>query len=228
MKNIFKTIIASLILILILLPSCIIIEYHPEHDKGRYMGIWAIMESDSKIVKDGELIIKTAINDLDYHEVITDKNNNQVLSDKTWTIGIDTIEDGHGRFFKDCDLNFYDENTMIKMLIYKHIDTIENTDTTIITTIKKRYEGDWQVYKKENRHDKTKIVFMINETDIDTCYAKYTSNGFVDEEVIHNGYWGSGSWTYEVEKIKGGLKLSGTFENENEYGYENLVLKKSF
>lgn len=192
------------------------------------MGIWAIMESNSKIIKDGEQIIKTAINDLDYHEVITDKNNNQVLSDKTWTIGIDTIEDGHGRFFKDCDLNFYDENTMIKMLIYNHIDTIENTDTTIITTIKKRYEGDWHVYKKENRHDKTKIVFTITETDIDTCYAKYTSNGFVDEEVIHNGSCGGGEWTYEVEKIKGGLNLSGTYMNEDEYGYENLVLKKSF
>ena len=228
MKKRISTIVVVIILTLIIIPSCIIIEYHPEHDKGRYMGIWAIMESDSKMVKDGELIIKTAINDLDYHEVITDKNNNQVLSDKTWTIGIDTIEDGHGRFFKDCDLNFYDENTMIKMLIYNHIDTIENTDTTIITTIKKRYEGDWQVYKKENRHDKTKIVFTINHTDIDTCYAKYTSNGFVDEEVIHNGSWGGGEWTYEVEKIKGGLNLSGTFVNENEYGYENLVLKKSF
>ena len=226
MKNLLQTIIISLILILILIPSCIIIEYHPEHDKGRYMGIWAIMESDSKIIKD-DLTIKTSINDLDYHEIITD-NNNQILSDKTWTIGIDTIENGHGRFFKDCDLNFYDENTIYKMFIYKHIDTVENTDTIIITTVKKRYEGDWQIYKKENRHDKTKIVFTINHTDIDTCHAKYTSDGFVEDEVIHNGCWGSGVWTYEVEKIKGGLKLSGTFENENEYGYENLVLKKSF
>ncbi|MBR6066613.1 MAG: hypothetical protein IKP45_02315 [Bacteroidales bacterium] len=227
MKKRISTIVVSLIIALVIFPNC----RRTEHDKLTYFGVWAIMESNSEIVKDGHLKITTSINDLDYHELITDINTNQILSDKTWTINADSSENGDGRslYTKDCNLNFYDENTIYKTLICKHIDTIENTDTILITTLKKRYRGDWQIYKKENRHDNTKIVFTINHTDIDTCYAKYTSNGFVEDTVILNDSWGGGEWTYEVsdfEKFKGSLKLSGTFQNGNEYGFENLVLKR--
>lgn len=226
MKKRISTIVVSLIIALVIFPNC----RRTEHDKLTYFGVWAIMESNSEIVKDGHLKITTSINDLDYHEVIADINSN-LLSDKTWTINADSSENGDGRSFytKECWLNFYDENTMNKMIIYKHVDTIENTDTAILTIVKKKYEGDWQIYKKENRHDNTKIVFTINHTTIDTCYAKYTSNGFVEDTVIHNRSLGGGGWTYEVSdfvKLKGSLKLSGTFVSGNEYGFENLVLKR--
>ncbi len=222
--------------LLSLISGCIIIDYHPEYDKGRYLGIWEIMESNSKITnQEDSITISSSINGLNYYETIINYHNNQLISDITWTFyseSWDWEEYRHNNNnVKVCTMNFYDSEKIYKTYKYMHTNTIAGTDTTIKTTVTKRYEGNWKTYKRERHKDKNKIVYMVTEYSVDSCFVKTTPDGFYNEDHHVESYLCTGNdmvWTYEIDKAKDGITLKGNLTGNKEYGYENLFLTKRF